>query len=78
MSIKRITVTLSDDVAVGVERLRRERGFGLSQAVNALVRAGLAVQRSSRTFQQQTHDLGSGVDLSNVGETLEALEGPAR
>ena len=72
----RTTVTLSDDVAASVEKLRRERGLGLSEAVNDLVRAGLTAERPARRFRQRTHDLGSGVDFSNVGETLETLDGP--
>ncbi len=40
----RTTVTLADDVVAAVERVRRERGVGVSDAVNDLVRAGLAAQ----------------------------------
>lgn len=72
----RTTVNLSDDVAAGVEKLRRERGLGLSEAVNDLVRAGLLAERSPQTFRQETHDLGSGVDFSNIGEAIETLDGP--
>jgi hypothetical protein len=54
----RTTITLADDVAAAVERLRRERSGGLSDIVNDLLRAGLVAQRSSYTFRQQTHDLG--------------------
>lgn len=74
----RTTITLSDDVAAAVEKVRRERGLGLSEAVNDLVRSGLTVdQRTARPFRQQTHDLGDGVDVSNVAEALELLDGPA-
>jgi hypothetical protein len=72
----RTTLTLADDVAAAVERLRRERGIGLSEAVNELVRAGLTAGRPARPFRQKTHDLGAGVDFSNIGETLETLDGP--
>ena len=40
----RTTLTLADDVAAAVERLRRERSIGMSEAVNELVRAGLTTQ----------------------------------
>ncbi|MEA2130053.1 MAG: hypothetical protein QOJ85_2944, partial [Solirubrobacteraceae bacterium] len=40
----RTTLTLADDVAAAVEKLRRERSIGLSEAVNELVRAGLTKQ----------------------------------
>jgi Ribbon-helix-helix protein, copG family len=74
----RTTITLSDDVAAAVEKVRRERGLGLSEAVNDLVRSGLTVeQRTTRPFRQQAHDLGDGVDVSNIAEALELLDGPA-
>jgi hypothetical protein len=72
----RTTITLADDVAAAVEKLRRERGVGLSEAVNDLVRNGLISDRSVRPFRQETHDLGAGVDYSNIGEALETLDGP--
>lgn len=73
----RTTLTLADDVAAAVERLRRERSIGMSQAVNELVRAGLARPAGSSRFRQKAHDLGRGVDVSNVAEAIETLEGPA-
>lgn len=73
----RTTLTLADDVAAAVERLRRERSIGMSEAVNELVRAGLAnQQKPSAPFHQKTYDLGVGIDVSNVAEALEVLEGP--
>jgi hypothetical protein len=73
----RTTITLADDVAAAVEALRRERGVGLSEAVNALVRSGLSASRPARPFRQKAHDLGPGVDFSNIGEAIETLDGPA-
>ncbi len=73
----RTTITLADDVAAAVEKLRRERGVGLSEAVNDLVRNGLTADRSMQPFRQKTHDLGAGMDYSNIGEALETLDGPA-
>jgi uncharacterized membrane protein YgcG len=72
----RTTVTLADDVAASVEKLRRERGVGLSEAVNDLVRAGLTTKPSAPAFRQETHDLGLGIDVSNIGEATETLDGP--
>ncbi|HSK50306.1 MAG TPA: ribbon-helix-helix protein, CopG family, partial [Solirubrobacterales bacterium] len=71
----RTTITFSDDVAAGIERLRRERGLGLSEAVNDLIRAGLIAERPRPEFRQQAHDLGAGVDFSNVAEAIETLDG---
>jgi hypothetical protein len=74
----RTTVNLADDVAAGVEKLRRERGMGLSEALNDLARAGLvSAERPARQFRQKSHDLGSGIDFSNIGEAIETLDGPA-
>jgi hypothetical protein len=73
----RTTITLADDVVVAVEKLRRERRIGLSEAVNDLVRAGLTAGRSTESFRQRTHDLGaSRIDFSNIGEAIETLDGP--
>jgi metal-responsive CopG/Arc/MetJ family transcriptional regulator len=72
----RTTVNLDDDVAAAVERLRRDRSIGLSEAINELVRAGLTVKRPRRPFRQQSANIGFKVDVTNVAEALELLEGP--
>jgi hypothetical protein len=72
----RTTLTLADDVAAAVERVRRDRSIGLSEAVNDLVRAGLVRQRRSTPFEQRTHDLGAGIDYSNIADAIETLDGP--
>jgi metal-responsive CopG/Arc/MetJ family transcriptional regulator len=71
----RTTVTLDDDVTAAVDRLRRERSIGVSEAVNELVRAGLAVRRSPERFRQTSARLGLRIDVANVAEALEILEG---
>jgi hypothetical protein len=73
----RTTITLADDVLAAVERLRRERSLGLSEAVNELIRAGLVSDRRSPRFTQKTHDLGRGVDYTNVADAIETLDGPS-
>jgi hypothetical protein len=73
----RTTVTLADDVAAAVEKLRQERSIGLSEAINDLVRAGLVGRRKAAPFRQKAHDLGRGIDFSNVAETIETLDGPS-
>jgi hypothetical protein len=72
----RTTLTLADDVAAAVEKLRRERSIGVSDAVNELVRAGLTRSEAAAPFRQKVHDLGQGIDVSNVADALETLDGP--
>lgn len=73
----RTTLTLADDVAAAVEKVRRERSIGLSEAVNDLVRAGLIREQRTTQFEQTTHDLGDGIDYANVADAIETLDGPA-
>jgi hypothetical protein len=73
----RTTITLAEDVAAAVERIRRERSLGLSEAVNELIRSGLVARRKPRGFKQRTHDMGQGIDYTNVAEAVETLDGPA-
>lgn len=70
----RTTITLADDVAAGIEKLRRERDVGLSEAVNDLVRAGLTREQLQPRFHQRTYDMGLTLDVSNIGEAIELLE----
>ena len=74
MASMRTTINLEDDVASEVAKLRRERGLGLSEAVNELARAGLAVARTDYVYQHPTRDLGALVDLTNVADVLELLD----
>jgi metal-responsive CopG/Arc/MetJ family transcriptional regulator len=73
----RTTVTFDDDVAAALDRLRRDRSIGLSEAVNELIRAGLRVRRSKRGFRQRSTDIGLRIDVTDVADALELLEGPA-
>jgi metal-responsive CopG/Arc/MetJ family transcriptional regulator len=58
LRVMRTTVTLADDVAAAVERLRKERGLGLSEALNELARAGLSQRGKKTRFSQQSHRSG--------------------
>lgn len=70
----RTTFTLDDDVAAEVERLRREEGIGISEAVNRLIRAGLAAPRPRRGYKHRSADLGLKVDVSDIGAVLDLLD----
>lgn len=71
----RTTVILDEDVTAAVDRLRRERSIGVSEAVNELVRAGLVIKQPAERFQQRSMRLGIRMDVSNVADALEILEG---
>jgi Arc/MetJ family transcription regulator len=73
----RTTLSLDDDVAAAVRRLREERHIGLSDAVNELIRAGLATPARRAAFQQRTANLGLQIDVSSVADALERLDGAA-
>lgn len=64
-----------DDTAQALAHLRRESGMGVSEAVNTLVRRGLLNEVSSGPFVQQTRHLGIRIDVSNVAEAIDLLEG---
>jgi hypothetical protein len=72
----RTTVNLSDDVVAAIERLRRERSIGVSDAVNELIRAGLRLKPARKRFRQRSERIGLRIDVTNVTEALESLEGP--
>jgi metal-responsive CopG/Arc/MetJ family transcriptional regulator len=73
----RTTVTLDDDVAAAVDRLRRQKSLRLSQAINELIRAGLSVRHDKHAFRQRSRRIGLRIDVTNVADALEILEGPA-
>jgi hypothetical protein len=70
----RTTITLADDVSAGIEQLRRERSLGLSEAVNELIRRGLAARPERRRFRQVSHPVGLRIDVTDVADALEVAE----
>jgi predicted transcriptional regulator len=72
----RTTVTLESDVAAAVERLRRERSIGVSEAVNELIRAALVARRRRTLYKHRSQEIGLRIDVTNVSEAIELLEGP--
>jgi hypothetical protein len=59
LSIVRTTITLAADVAAAAEQLQRERGLGISDAINELVRRGLLAEKKPSRFRQESSDMGS-------------------
>lgn len=72
----RTTVEFEPDTSAAIKELRRESGMGVSEAVNALIRRGLMAGQKRPHFSQKTSRLGLKIDVSNVGDALEILEGP--
>ena len=70
----RTTVTLAPDVAAALAQLQREKGLGVSAAVNELVRRGLVANDARRVFRQRSYDLGLKLDVRNVAEALDVLD----
>lgn len=71
----RTTVEFEDDVAKAIAELRRDAGMGVSEAVNELIRRGMLPRPRTRAFRQTTRPLGLKIDVSNVAEALDLLEG---
>lgn len=79
----RTTLTLDEDVAVALERRRREQGHSLKQEVNDLLRFGLMhvdVQAAEQPrFRVEPFDAGGLlIDIDDVSAALDAAEGPWR
>lgn len=73
----RTTIELDADTYKAVERLRREEGKGVSEAVNELIRRGLLSESTRPRFVPKTRSLGIKIDVSNVADALDYLEGPS-
>lgn len=54
----RTTVTLDPDVAKLLEKLQRDRGQGLSEVLNDLVRVGSTARDARTAFVQRTSPIG--------------------
>ena len=73
-------MTLDDDVAVQLERLRRARDANLKDLVNAALRLGLremtAKPKKRKPFRTRTFDMGPPlVNIDNVAEAIAYAEG---
>ena len=76
----RTTLTLDDDVAVQLERLRRARKASLKDLVNDALRRGLrdmtARPKNREPFRTRTFSMGKpAISIDNVAEALAYAEG---
>jgi hypothetical protein len=80
----RTTLTLDDDVAALLERVRKARKTGLKETVNDALRQGLrqmaAPPPKRKPYVTPSTDLGPSLigSLDNIEEALEIAEGPWR
>ncbi len=81
----RTTLTLDDDVAAALERLRRERDHSLKEEVNRLIRLGLLHDREGEPpaggARYRVKPFATGeplIDVEDVTHALEVAEGPER
>ena len=71
----RTTVEFDVDTATAIEVMRRERGTGVSETVNELIRRGMHVRPRAESYTPIQRDLGLTIDVSNVADALDFLEG---
>jgi hypothetical protein len=79
----RTTLTIDDDVAITLDRLRREREASLKEVINEALRRGLRDMedppKRRKPFRTQSFDVGAMFipNIDNVAEVLAAVEGEA-
>jgi len=77
----RTTLSLDDDVAALLDRVRKARKAGLKQVVNSALRDGLtrmlAPAPSRKPFRTRTTSLGRCYlpDLDNISDVLATVQG---
>jgi len=76
----RTTLTIDDDIAAELDRLRREREGSLKDIVNDVLRHGLRDMRSRpkarKPFRTKAYDMGPPfVNIDNVAEAIAYAEG---
>jgi hypothetical protein len=75
----RTTLTLEDDVADRLHQVARELGLPFKTVVNEALRAGLSsgLRTPDRPFSVHARAMGlrPGLDLDDVGEVLDRVEG---
>jgi hypothetical protein len=73
----RTTVNLADDVIAELEQMKRDRGIGVSEALNELAHAGMVRKKEPhKKFVQRTYDMGMKIDVTDIAKALELAEGP--
>ncbi|HEX3884947.1 MAG TPA: CopG family transcriptional regulator [Stellaceae bacterium] len=76
----RTTLTIDPDIAVQLERLRKERNASLKSLVNEALRQGLktlVIEPRHKPFHTKTFDAGPPLidNIDNIAEVLALIEG---
>ena len=69
----RTTIALDPDIEAEVERLRRQEGLGLSEAVNTLARRGMVPSQREAPYEFNPRSLHALIDLTNIAEVLSLI-----
>jgi plasmid stability protein len=77
----RTTLTLDDDVAAKLKIEARRNGKSFKEIVNGLLRVALNSKRvppGNKAFKVDARPMGllPGIDLDNIGQLIEQLDGP--
>lgn len=72
-------MTLDDDNAIRLERLRKERDASLKDVVNEAIRRGLDAMKdrvpTNEPFRTDVYDPGKPyIQVDNIGDVLEVLD----
>ncbi|GAB3706608.1 hypothetical protein GCM10028815_18760 [Mariniluteicoccus flavus] len=70
----RTTVNLDPEAEQAVAALRRARGLGVSEAVNALIREGAAAPRVDYAYHSIAFDMGARLPLDKTSDVLDLLD----
>lgn len=71
----RTTYTPAPDVEAEIQRLRKELGIGVSEAINLLARRGIAAgAEPHQRFHQRSASMGAKIPVDNIGAVLEQLD----
>jgi hypothetical protein len=75
----RTTLTIDDELATSIERLRKRQGVGLRQVINDLLRKGLlaeAERPEPKVYVAPTFNMGlkPGIDPLRMNQLLDELE----
>ncbi len=76
----RTTLTIDDDVAIRLERLRQQRKQSLKDIINEALRCGLRdlqkPPKRRQPFRTKSYDMGEPlVNIDNVAEAIAYAEG---